>query len=108
MTMTLAVAPQAAALVQDLKEAVAAVRKEDPSNSKKGTAGIYGMTGSLPEGPVNELLKTFLDVGLTASMTTSSGATAAGAAGDSAKEDNQLQSAETLDTSSEVSSDESR
>lgn len=64
--VTLAISHKAQDLVNDLKEAVAEVKKEDPSNSKKGTAGVYGMSGSIPEGPVNDFLKAFLDIALSA------------------------------------------
>lgn len=76
--LTLPIAPHAEQFVQDLKDAVAlvvqeeqeAMRDTDPSKRKKkqGTAGIYGMTGSIPEGPINDLLKAFIDVGLTPSQ----------------------------------------
>jgi sphinganine-1-phosphate aldolase len=64
--VTLAVVPQAETFLADLKGAVADVQKEDPSHSKKGTAGIYGMAGSIPQGPVNDLLRAYIDVSLTA------------------------------------------
>lgn len=70
LCVTLPVVPHADKFVKELKEAVAQVLQEEqaaPSKSKtkQGTAGMYGMTGSLPEGPVNELLKAVVDVGLT-------------------------------------------
>lgn len=64
--VTLPLAPRANDFLTDLKQSVAQVRKEDPSHSKKGTAGMYGMAGSIPEGPVNEFLHAFLDISLTA------------------------------------------
>jgi glutamate/tyrosine decarboxylase-like PLP-dependent enzyme len=64
--VTLALAPQAELFLTDLKEAVAQVEKEDPSHSQKGTAGMYGLAGSVPEGPVNDFLRTFLDLSLRA------------------------------------------
>jgi glutamate/tyrosine decarboxylase-like PLP-dependent enzyme len=64
--VTLALAPQAELFLTDLKEAVAQVEKEDPSHSQKGTAGMYGLAGSVPEGPVNDFLRSFLDLSLRA------------------------------------------
>lgn len=74
LCVTLPVAPYAHNFVNDLKEVVGQLRQEEAEHSimdgsskptKQGTAGIYGMSGSLPEGPVNDLLKAFVDVGLT-------------------------------------------
>eukprot|EP01035_Chromulina_nebulosa_P018268 gene18268-23943_t len=48
-------------LLADLKESVEDVRS-DPLANKGGNAAIYGMTSSLPNGPVNELLKIYNDV----------------------------------------------
>jgi glutamate/tyrosine decarboxylase-like PLP-dependent enzyme len=64
--VTLPLAPHAELFLSDLKSSVAQVLKEDPSCSKKGTAGMYGMAGSIPEGPVNEFLRAFVDAGLDA------------------------------------------
>ena len=47
-------------LLKDLADSVHEVR-ENP-NAKGGNAAIYGMTSSLPAGPVNELLKIYNDV----------------------------------------------
>jgi len=47
-------------LLDDLKKSVAEV-KSDPMK-KSGTAAIYGMTSSLPAGPVNDMLKIYNDV----------------------------------------------
>lgn len=46
--------------VADLRAAVEEVRANP--NPKAGNAAIYGMTSSLPPGPVNELLKVYNDV----------------------------------------------
>eukprot|EP00981_Chlorochromonas_danica_P003282 scaffold636_cov170-Ochromonas_danica.AAC.4 len=46
--------------LKDLSDAVKRVR-ENP-NPNAGNAAIYGLTGSLPPGPVNELLKAYNDV----------------------------------------------
>lgn len=48
------------ALLSDLRKSVEEV-KNDPSK-KSGTAAIYGMTSSLPAGPVNDMLKIYNDV----------------------------------------------
>jgi sphinganine-1-phosphate aldolase len=83
--VTLPIAPHAEQFVQDLKESAALLVVEEEEQAaaaihnhverttkretkkKQGTAGIYGMAGSIPEGPVNDVLKAFLDVGLTPS-----------------------------------------
>ncbi len=64
--ITLPIAPHAKLFVSDLKDAVVEVSSEASGSKDQGTAGIYGMAGSIPKGPVNDLLKAFLDVGLTA------------------------------------------
>lgn len=48
-------------ILNDLKISVEEV-KNDPSSNKAGTAAIYGMTSSLPSGPVNDILKIYNDV----------------------------------------------
>jgi sphinganine-1-phosphate aldolase len=60
--VTLNVVPHAKEFLQDLRQAVEDVKKEDPAESKKGSAGIYGMSVSIPEGPVNDLMKVWLDL----------------------------------------------
>jgi sphinganine-1-phosphate aldolase len=60
--VTLNVVPHAEEFLQDLRQAVEDVEKEDPEESKKGTAGIYGMSVSIPEGPVNDLLRVWIDL----------------------------------------------
>ena len=65
--ITLSIVPHIENFVNDLKAAVDEIKKEqinDPK-SKQGSAGIYGMAGSMPEGPINDLLNAFLDVGMT-------------------------------------------
>jgi hypothetical protein len=54
-------APKIETFLAKLKEAVA-----DPPNLKQGMAGINGMAGSIPQGPVNDLWYAYLDVGLMA------------------------------------------
>jgi glutamate/tyrosine decarboxylase-like PLP-dependent enzyme len=53
--------------VIDLNEAVESIRYETIKEGKKklsGSAAIYGMAGSMPAAPVNELLKLYTDVSL--------------------------------------------
>jgi sphinganine-1-phosphate aldolase len=64
--VTLALAPRAKDFLKDLEDSVATVRKEGESDSKKGTAGMYGMAGSIPDGPVNDFLSASVDLMLTA------------------------------------------
>ena len=49
-----------AELLTDLAQSVKEVR--DNPDANQGKAAIYGMTSSLPSGPVNELLKVYNDV----------------------------------------------
>jgi glutamate/tyrosine decarboxylase-like PLP-dependent enzyme len=65
--ITLSVVPHIQTFVDDLKVAVDEVKQEQTNDpkSKQGSAGIYGMAGSMPEGPINDLLNAFLDVGMT-------------------------------------------
>ena len=62
LCVTLNVVPHAKEFLQDLRQAVEDVKKEDPGESKKGSAGIYGMSVSIPEGPVNDLMRVWLDL----------------------------------------------
>eukprot|EP01031_Cornospumella_fuschlensis_P027604 gene27604-33337_t len=48
--------------VRDLRTAVQRVRERGTDGQGEGNAAIYGMTSSLPPGPVNEILKTYNDV----------------------------------------------
>ena len=45
--------------ITDLVEVVGEVKLQD--NSKTGKASVYGMTQSLPDAPVSELLKYYMD-----------------------------------------------
>ena len=47
--------------IHDLQEAVKHACEMAARGEASGSAAIYGMTGSLPEGPVNELLKEYND-----------------------------------------------
>jgi glutamate/tyrosine decarboxylase-like PLP-dependent enzyme len=62
LCVTLNVVPHTKEFLRDLRQAVEDVEKEDPEESKKGSAGIYGMSVSIPEGPVNDLLRVWLDL----------------------------------------------
>jgi len=63
--VTLAFVAVVDTFLKDLREAVAEVRKEGPGGKKTGIAAIYGKAGSLPAGPVNEILRCFVDLALT-------------------------------------------
>ncbi|KAL3912731.1 MAG: hypothetical protein SGILL_006770 [Bacillariaceae sp.] len=60
--VTVNVARNADLFVEELKEVIGELRKEQAT--KKGTVGIYGMTGPIPAGPVNTILNEFLDLTL--------------------------------------------
>jgi glutamate/tyrosine decarboxylase-like PLP-dependent enzyme len=60
--VTLCVAKNACLFVEDLKQVVDELRQEGVAN--KGSVGIYGMTGNIPQGPVNAILNEFLDLTL--------------------------------------------
>jgi glutamate/tyrosine decarboxylase-like PLP-dependent enzyme len=48
-------------LLRDLRESVRFVL-ENPNDARGSTATLYGTTSALPPGPVNELVKVYLDV----------------------------------------------
>ena len=52
--------------VNDLRQVVSELAVQGLNNKSEegGTAAIYGMAGSMPAGPVNEILKAYLDVTL--------------------------------------------
>lgn len=62
--VTLPMTSKVALFLRDLQTAVAHVRKEGQAGKNKGTAGIYGAVGSLPDGPVECVLQTFVDMTL--------------------------------------------
>lgn len=66
LCVTLNVAPRAETFVEELASAVEEEVLETKGGKKRGSAGIYGMAGSIPEGPVNHVLKEFLDGALSA------------------------------------------
>ena len=63
LCVTLNVAPKADVFLKELKEAVEEERLESRNGPKKrGSAGIYGMAGAIPEGPVKNILMEYVDV----------------------------------------------
>mmetsp|Transcript_28439 Transcript_28439/g.44221 ORF Transcript_28439/g.44221 Transcript_28439/m.44221 type:complete len:653 (-) Transcript_28439:136-2094(-) len=67
LCVTIPVAKHADRFVQDLKEVVQKILAENGGANKKegGTAAMYGKAGSLPAGPISELLKSYTDCMLT-------------------------------------------
>jgi hypothetical protein len=63
--MTLPMTSKVAIFLRDLHTAVAHVTKEGEQGKTKGTAGIYGAVGALPDGPVECVLNAFTDMTLT-------------------------------------------
>ena len=61
LCVTMNTIPHVQDFIDDLRESVEEVRKEGPAAKKSGSAAIYGMAGSFPAGPVDELLKCFTD-----------------------------------------------
>eukprot|EP00544_Gedaniella_sp_CCMP2646_P012986 CAMPEP_0202500582 /NCGR_PEP_ID=MMETSP1361-20130828/33610_1 /ASSEMBLY_ACC=CAM_ASM_000849 /TAXON_ID=210615 /ORGANISM="Staurosira complex sp., Strain CCMP2646" /LENGTH=601 /DNA_ID=CAMNT_0049133083 /DNA_START=44 /DNA_END=1849 /DNA_ORIENTATION=+ len=59
--VTMNTVPHVQDFVNDLKDSVAQVKLEGPAAKKSGSAAIYGMAGALPAGPVDELMKSFID-----------------------------------------------
>jgi sphinganine-1-phosphate aldolase len=53
------------AFLNDLKAATKRVRQEGKAGGEKGTAGIYGVVGVLPTGPIQCILNAFTDMTLT-------------------------------------------
>lgn len=50
--------------IRDLKRVVATAMEEEKGDTASGTAAVYGMAGSMPAGPVDDLLKCYTDVTL--------------------------------------------
>lgn len=48
--------------VERVRAMVVEARAEGKPRKSSGNAAIYGMTTSLPGGPINEMLKTYTDV----------------------------------------------
>lgn len=67
LCVTLKTAENADKFIANLTLAVKKIRTESKTssvNKKDGSAAIYGMAGTMPAGPVNELLKVYTDVTL--------------------------------------------
>ena len=63
LCVTLNVAPKADVFLKELKEAAEEERESSKKGPKeKGSAGIYGTTEAIPEGPVNNILMEFVDI----------------------------------------------
>jgi sphinganine-1-phosphate aldolase len=65
LCVTMNTIPYVDKFINDLRDSVDEVRKEGPGAKKSGSAAMYGMAGSFPAGPVNELLRIFIDQTLT-------------------------------------------
>jgi sphinganine-1-phosphate aldolase len=65
LCVTLNFIPRVSKFIDDLRDSVDEVRKEGPGAKQSGSAAIYGMAGSFPAGPVNEMLRIFTDQTLT-------------------------------------------
>ena len=50
--------------ISDLKKSIEELLRNPTEKKEGGSAAIYGATGSMPAGPVNELLKVYTDVTL--------------------------------------------
>jgi sphinganine-1-phosphate aldolase len=59
--VTVLVASKAEGFVKELRECVEEERLQCKTGNKSG-AGIYGLAGAMPEGPVNHMLKEFMDI----------------------------------------------
>merc|ERR1712154_369907 len=65
LCVTLKTVEHADQFIDDLGEVVRDLRAQTSCKPKAGgSAAIYGMAGSMPAGPVNELLKVYTDVSL--------------------------------------------
>ena len=65
LCVTLNVAPKAALFLKELQYAVEEELMESKGKRTKGLAGLYGMAGGIPKGPVNHVIKTLVDANLT-------------------------------------------
>ena len=62
MCVTLRTVEHRQKFVDDLTDVVAEVHEEGNDGKLTGNAAVYGMSGSMPPGPVNELLCCYTDV----------------------------------------------
>ena len=67
LALTLPTSRNADIFIEDLRQAVNAVRSDTSGKYSGGTAGIYGMAASLPAAFVAESVKVYLDTTLRAS-----------------------------------------
>jgi sphinganine-1-phosphate aldolase len=65
LCVTMNTIPYVDKFISDLRDSVDEVQKEGPDVKRSGSAAMYGMAGSLPAGPVNEILRIFTDQTLT-------------------------------------------
>ena len=61
LALTRPTAKNAAAFVENLREAVAVVRSDTTGKYSGGTAGVYGMAASLPPSFIEDSVKIYLD-----------------------------------------------
>ncbi|CAB9513833.1 Sphingosine-1-phosphate lyase [Seminavis robusta] len=59
--VTALVAPKANVFIDEFKQSVDEERLESNGTGKKGSAGIYGSDGGIPEGPINHVLNFCMD-----------------------------------------------
>mmetsp|Transcript_17876 Transcript_17876/g.23835 ORF Transcript_17876/g.23835 Transcript_17876/m.23835 type:complete len:108 (+) Transcript_17876:349-672(+) len=63
LCVTLKTVSFASEFVKELRECVEEVQKKGDGGGKKGgNAALYGMAGSLPAGPLDDMCKCYLDV----------------------------------------------
>ena len=62
--VTLNVVPHVDMFLRDVKKAVERVREEGSAGKTKGTAGMYGLVGALPPGPIECTLNALTDLTL--------------------------------------------
>ena len=62
LCVTLRTVEHKSKFIADLQECVEEVLEEGNDGALTGNAAIYGMSGSMPPGPINELLKCYTDV----------------------------------------------
>jgi glutamate/tyrosine decarboxylase-like PLP-dependent enzyme len=63
--VTLSTVPHITKFLQDLeKSVIKCARHKEGKRHNGGTAAMYGMTGTLPKGPVNELVNAYTDINL--------------------------------------------
>ena len=48
--------------IQDIKDSISEIKEEGEQSSTGGFSAIYGLSKSLPAGPINEMLNEYADV----------------------------------------------